>query len=103
MAEHVHDENCDHDNDDEGVEEALGDALELETQNQLYLQMRQQNIEMLSIAVELAGFGGQHPALKPHEVKAALRTVGEVLSEFYGWVDPDQADEDDPDEEEDDE
>ena len=57
----------DNDNDEmedlEEGEEALEDALELDTQSQIFLEMRQQNLDLLRIAIEVAGFTGQHPAL----------------------------------------
>jgi hypothetical protein len=87
-------------------EEALEDALELDTQSQIFLEMRQQNLDLLRIAIEVAGYTGQHPPLKGDEVKKALHNIWEVFSEFYSWIDPEEleGDEaDDLDEEEDEE
>ena len=83
-------------------EEALEDALELDTQSQIFLEMRQQNLDLLRIAIEVAGYTGQHPALKADEVKKALQNIWEVFSEFYSWIDPEELEEDDDDEPEDD-
>jgi hypothetical protein len=96
MSENEHDEEV------EGIEETLESAIELDTQSQIFLEMRQQNLDLLRVAVEMAGFSGQHPALKSNDVQAALRTVWDIYSEFYSWVDPEESDGDDEDEDEDD-
>lgn len=59
---HPEDEHDEHDLE-EG-EEALEDALELDTQSQIFLEMRQQNLDLLRIAIEVAGYTGQHPRSK---------------------------------------
>ncbi len=71
-------------------EEALEDALELDTQSQIFLEMRQQNLDLLRIAIEVAGYTGQHPPLKGDDVKKALHNIWEVFSEFYSWIDPEE-------------
>jgi hypothetical protein len=91
----------DHDHDIEDSEEALEDALELDTQSQIFLEMRQQNLDLLRIAIEVAGYTGQHLPLKGDEVKKALHNVWEVFSEFYSWIDPEELEGDDDDDEED--
>src|SRR3954465_13726770 len=102
--EHDHDHNDDHSHDHE-VEEALEEALELDTQSQIFLEMRRQNLDLLRIATEVAGYTGEHGPLKPGDVRNALRNIWEVFAEFYTWVDPEEADgdgeggEDDEDEE----
>ena len=58
----------DHEHEHE-VEEALEEALELDTQSQIFLEMRRQNLDLLRIAAEVAGFHGPHPALKPGDLK----------------------------------
>ncbi len=90
---------------DESMEEAsqaLESALEMDTQTQIFLEMRQQNLELLKICVEMAGFSGQHPALKPNDLKGAIRSVWEVYSEFYAWIDPEETEGDDEEDDEDD-
>ena len=52
---------------------------------------------------EVAGFSGQHPPIKPHDLRGALKSIWDVYSEFYAWIDPEETDEDDEDEDEDDE
>src|SRR5215469_13427087 len=97
MSEHDHD----HDHDDE-VEEALEEALELDTQSQIFLEMRRQNLDLLRIAAEVTGYSGAHPPVKPPELRGALQTIWEVYSQFYAWIDPEETDDDDDDEDEDD-
>jgi hypothetical protein len=76
------------------VEEALEEALELDTQSQIFLEMRRQNLDLLRIATQVAGFTGQHGPLKPGDVKNALRNIWDVFSEFYSWIDPEEAEDD---------
>src|SRR5262245_28789524 len=95
------------DRDDElegesAVEEALEEALELDTQTEIFLEMRRQNLDLLRIAAEVAGYTGQHPALKPHDLRGAMKSIWDIYSEFYAWVDPEESD-DDEEEDEDDE
>ena len=88
----------------EDVEEALEEALELDTQTQIFLEMRRQNLDLLKVAAQVAGYNGNHPPLKPGDVKNALRNIWEVYSEVYTWVDPEESQEDEDGEyEEDDE
>jgi hypothetical protein len=76
------------------VEEALEEALELDTQSQIFLEMRRQNLDLLRIATQVAGFAGQHGPLKQGDVKNALRNIWDVFSEFYSWIDPEEAEDD---------
>jgi hypothetical protein len=86
------------------VEEALEEALELDTQSQIFLEMRRQNLDLLKIATEVAGYSGEHGPLKPGDIRNALRSIWEVFAEFYTWVDPEEAeDEEDDETDEDDE
>jgi hypothetical protein len=96
MHNHDHDHDHDHHHDHE-VEEALEEALELDTQSQIFLEMRRQNLELLRIATEVAGYTGEHGPLKQNDVRNALRNIWEVFAEFYNWVDPEEAEEDDDD------
>src|SRR3954454_21777299 len=100
--EHLHA----HDHGDEGeddVEEAIEEALELDTQSQIFLEMRRQNLDLLKIAAEVVGFTGSHPPVKPHDLRGALKSIWDVYSEFYAWIDPEESDDDDEDEDEDEE
>jgi hypothetical protein len=102
--EHDHDHEHEHDEHEHDVEEALEEALELDTQSQIFLEMRRQNLELLKIASEVAGYSGPHPALKPADVRNALRNIWDVYAEFYSWIDPEESEEGDEEEpEEDDE
>jgi hypothetical protein len=100
MSHNEHDHGPDDEHEHE-VEEALEEALELDTQSQIFLEMRRQNLDLLRIAAEVAGFTGQRPPLKPGDLKHALRSIWDVYAEFYAWVDPEESD-DDEDEEDDD-
>ncbi len=96
MSHDEHDiEGDEHEHD---VEEALEEALELDTQSQIFLEMRRQNLDLLKIASEVAGYSGQHPPLKPGDVRNALRNIWDVYAEFYSWIDPEESEEGDDDE-----
>ena len=100
MSHDDHDDNHDHDHphvQDHEVEEALEEALELDTQSQIFLEMRRQNLDLLRIATEVAGYTGEHGPLKQSDLRNALRNIWEVFSEFYTWVDPEEDEEDDED------
>jgi hypothetical protein len=92
--EHDHD----HDTEDE-VEEALEEALELDTQSQIFLEMRRQNLDLLKISAEVAGYTGNHGPLKQGDLKHAMKSIWDIYSEFYAWIDPEESDEDDEGEE----
>lgn len=83
------------------VEEALEEALELDTQSQIFLEMRRQNVDLLKIAAEVAGYSGQHPPLKPGDIRQAMKHVWDLYSEFYAWIDPEESDDDEGDEDDD--
>ncbi len=83
----------DHLDDDE--EERQGLELELDTQSQIFLDMRQQNLELLELAARVAGYLNEHPPMKPGEVTNAMKTINDVYAEFYSWIDPEEGDEDD--------
>lgn len=95
---HSHDH--DHDSEEVLAEEALEEALELDTQSQIFLEMRRQNLDLLRLATEVAGYSGQHGPLKPSDLKGAMRNVWDVFSEFYTWIDPEEAEDEDEDDEE---
>ncbi len=95
--ENGHEHEVEHEND---VDEALEEALELDTQSQIFLEMRRQNLDLLKIASEVAGFAGTHPPLKQGDVKNALKTMWDIYSELYAWVDPEESEDDDDEEDE---
>jgi hypothetical protein len=84
------------------VEEALEEALELDTQSQIFLEMRRQNLDLLRIAIQVAGYSGERGPLKPSDLKTALRSIWDVFAEFYTWIDPEEAESDEADAETDD-
>src|SRR5271167_2029107 len=98
--EHEHEHDHDHDHETENdVEEALEEALELDTQSQIFLEMRRQNLDLLKIATQVAGFSGTHGPLKAGDLKQAMRTIWDLFSEFYAWVDPEEAENDEDEDE----
>ena len=97
-ADHGHNDHHDHNHGHEHeheVEEALEEALELDTHSQIFLEMRRQNLDLLRLATEVAGFGSAQGPLKPEDLKSALGNIWEVFSEFYTWIDPEEAEDDD--------
>jgi hypothetical protein len=96
MTEHEHE----HDSEDHNhEEEALEQALELDTQSQIFLEMRRQNLDLLKLSIEVAGLAGQHPPLKSGDLKSAVKNIWDLYSEFYSWIDPEESEEDEEDEE----
>jgi hypothetical protein len=87
-----HDEHEEHEHD--GHEEEILD-LELATQSRIFLEMRAQNLELLRIASQVAGYSGGHPPLKPGDMRNALKGIWDVYAEFYSWIDPEENDDDD--------
>jgi hypothetical protein len=86
-----------HHNDHDLGDETSGDPslkMELETQTQLFLELRQQNLELLQIAARVAGYMGEHGPLKNSDLKPALRAIWDIYAEFHAWVDPEDSDED---------
>lgn len=84
IDEHDHDDEHDHADPDETFE------LELNTQSQIFLDMRQQNLDLLEIAARVAGYGGDHGPVKPNELRQVMKSIWEVYSEFYQWIDPEE-------------
>jgi hypothetical protein len=98
-ADHGHNDHPDHNHGQEHeheVEEALEEALELDTQSQIFLEMRRQNLDLLRLATEVAGYSGSHGATwRKEDLKGALGDIWEVFSEFDTWIDPEEAEDDD--------
>ena len=93
----------DHDHENEHEHDAPeGEALDLElaTQSRIFLEMRGQNLELLRIASQVAGFGAGHAPLKQGDVRNAMKGIWEVYAEFYSWIDPEENDSDEEEEEE---
>jgi len=88
-----------HEHGENSHEEEILD-LELDTQSRIFLQMRAQNLELLRIASQVAGYGAGHSPLKSGDVKNALKGIWDLYAEFYSWIDPEEAGgEEDEDEE----
>jgi hypothetical protein len=84
--EGAHDHDHDHDHDHEHDPES-----EHGVQAEIFLTLRQQNLELLRIASQVAGYGNGTAPLKPDEKRAALERIWDVYSEFYEWVDPEES------------
>ena len=97
MSEHEEEQENGHEHD---ADEALEEALELDTQSQIFLEMRRQNLDLLKIASEVAGYAGTHPPLKPGDIKNALKSMWDIYSELYAWVDPEESEDDDDEDDE---
>ncbi len=95
-----HDENDEIEGLDVDPAGALEEALEMDTQSQIFLELRRQNLDLLKVAVEMAGFGGSHPPLKSGDMKGAMKTLWDVYSEFHAWIDPEEGDDDDDEDDE---
>jgi hypothetical protein len=93
----MHDElNHHHDEGDESEELAF--PIELETASQVLLEMRSQNVELLKLAAQVAGYSGGHSPLKPSELRQAINAVWEVYSQLYQWIDPEETEDEEGEE-----
>ena len=90
MAEHEDDEIS-----GEEPAEGLEQALELDTQSQIFLEMRRQNLDLLKLSIQVAGLGGAHPQVKSGEMKSVIKNIWDLYSEFYSWIDPEESESDD--------
>jgi len=93
------DEHEGHDHEGHEHEEEILD-LELDTQSRIFLQMRAQNLELLRIASQVAGFGASHSPLKPGDLRNAMKTIWDIYAEFYSWIDPEETGDDEGDDDE---
>jgi hypothetical protein len=87
-------------NDDNSESMDLDMPLALEAASQVVLEVRAQNVELLKLAAQVAGYSGQHSPLKPNELRQAANAIWEIYSQFYQWIDPEETEEDEEDEEE---
>ena len=94
MSEHEHEPENENDDEHDHEEEALEQALELDTQSQIFLEMRKQNIDLLKLSIEVAGLGGPHGPVKSNDLKSAIKNIWDLYSEFYTWIDPEESEED---------
>ena len=79
---------------DDEAGEGLEQALELDTQSQIFLEMRRQNLDLLKLSIEVAGMGGSHPPVKPNDMKGVIKSIWDLYSEFYTWIDPEESEDD---------
>ncbi len=92
--EHIHDDEHGHEHEEEILD------LEADTQSRIFLEMRAQNLELLRIAAQVAGYSGPHPPLKQADVRNAMKGIWDVYAEFYSWIDPEETEGDDEEDEE---
>lgn len=95
------DHDHDHDHDDGECGMSGEDALAEMTDTGIFLQMRSQNIELLQVAVQVAGYAQSNGPLKPHDLRNAMKNIWEVYSEFYEWIDPEEIEDDEEADDED--
>jgi len=88
---HDHEDEHDHEGEEGEASEGLDMQLALDTQTQIFLEMRSQNIELLKAAAQVAGYTNDHGPLKPDEVRQAIDRIWNLYSEFYEWVDPEES------------
>lgn len=99
---HQHNDENGHDHEHDEIDPSeLADALQLDSRTQIFLEMRGQNLELLKVATQVAGYGREHPPLKPEELRKAMRSIWDVYSEFYQWIDPEESEDDGEEEDED--
>lgn len=87
--------------EEQDVEEGLDEIDAIDARSRIFLEMRAQNVEILKIASQVAGCGGNQGPMKPNDVKQALKAMWEIYAEFYSWVDPEESEDDEDDEDED--
>ena len=93
-------EGLEHDDQEEIDASELLEELGADTRTQIFLSMREQNLQLLEIAARVAGYAGDHGPLKGDDSEKAMRSIWRLYSEFYSWVDPEEVEEDDDEDEE---
>lgn len=73
------------------------DATDLELGSRMYVEFRAQNIELLKLAAQVAGFGPGAHATKFDDPKPVLDQIWDLYAEFQEWIDP-EGDDDESDE-----
>ncbi len=63
----------------------------------VFMRIREQNIELLKLAAQVAGYGGAGGP-KMDDPRPALDQIWGLYSEFQDWIDPETDDEHDEDE-----
>ena len=94
------DDALEHGHEHEEIGEML-EGLEFDAESQIFLEMRGQNLELLRVAAQVAGYSGSHGPLKPNDVRNALKSIWDVYSELYSWIDPEENEGEEEDEDED--
>jgi hypothetical protein len=81
---------------DDSAEEILS-GLDLDSPTQVFLSLRSQNLDLLRLAIQTAGYAEGKPFLKAEEKRQAMERIWEIYSEFYEWVDPESDDDEEGD------
>jgi hypothetical protein len=76
---------------DESPDELLS-GLDLDSPTQVFLSLRAQNLELLRMAIQTAGYAEVKLFVKPEDKRQAMDRIWEIYSEFYEWVDPETDD-----------
>jgi hypothetical protein len=102
----------DHAHDDEnggccqggpGLPADIESMFDMDQQSQIFLEIRGQNIELLKVATQIAGYSNPHGPLKPGEMRQAVKTIYDLFADLYALVDPQEEELDEEDELEDEE
>ena len=96
IHEHDPDDEPEYIDADDDPDDFNPDDLDLDfpSETQIFLEMRQQNLELLKVAAQVSGYSGGHGPLKPNDLRSALKSIWEIYAEFYTWIDPEEAEDD---------
>jgi hypothetical protein len=100
---HEHEDEPDLESELDELGGELSMPLELEAASQMLIEMRAQNVELIRIAAQVAGYAGEHGPLKPGELRQAMNSIWDIYSQIYQWIDPEDSGEGDEDDDEDEE
>ncbi len=76
-----------------------GAELDVQEQTGVFLELRKQNVELLKVAAQIAGFGGASPQARGEDMRQSLDKIWNIYSELYEWIDPEEDEDEDEDEE----
>jgi hypothetical protein len=79
---------------------AASSELDVHEQTGVFLELRKQNVELLKVAAQIAGFGGSTPPGRGDDTRQAMEKIWNIYSELYEWIDPEEDEDEDEDEDE---
>lgn len=91
LPEHEHRRPRPHDEPEHELPFSLED---LETGSQIFVTARGQNIELIKLAAQLAGYGPGGATITPENASEALQHIYDMFHEFVDWIDPELDDDD---------